>query len=178
MRRLNEAQKPEDIVAPLVQYSVPPGGILLDLFAGNETMLAVARKTGRRAIGIEKRRSQCKLIVERLRQRAHMGTPDGLTRRYSFQPQKDALDSTLAATSADVATRERSVHKPRHSSAFQRADRAHQQPPLIARWRDHCTGFTTASGIRREFWPRQGQPVHTHGASDSRSHGTRPRDRR
>lgn len=65
---VNETQKPEDIVAPLVQYSVPPGGTLLDCFAGSGTMLAVARKTGRKAIGIEKRRSQCELIVDRLRQ--------------------------------------------------------------------------------------------------------------
>lgn len=73
MRPLNETQKPEDIVAPLVQYSVPPGGILLDLFDSSGTMLTVARKTGHCAIGIEKRRSQCELIVERLRQRELLG---------------------------------------------------------------------------------------------------------
>lgn len=66
---VNETQKPEDIVAPLVQYSVPPGGILLDCFAGSGTTLSVARKTGRRAIGIEKRKSQCDRIIDRLSQR-------------------------------------------------------------------------------------------------------------
>ncbi len=66
---VNETQKPEDIVAPLVQFSVPPGGIILDCFAGSGTTLAVARKTGRRAIGIEKRLEQCERIVERLGQR-------------------------------------------------------------------------------------------------------------
>jgi site-specific DNA-methyltransferase (adenine-specific) len=66
---VNETQKPEAIVAPLVQYSVPPGGILLDCFAGSGTTLDVARKTGRRAIGIEKRLEQCERIVERLGQR-------------------------------------------------------------------------------------------------------------
>ena len=66
---VNETQKPEAIVAPLVEYSVPPGGVLLDLFAGSGTMLAVAKKTGRRAIGIEKRESQCQEIVKRLAQR-------------------------------------------------------------------------------------------------------------
>ena len=70
---VNETQKPEDIVAPLVQYSVPPGGTLLDCFAGSGTMLAVARKTGRKAIGIEKRLSQCELIVDRLRQGELLG---------------------------------------------------------------------------------------------------------
>ncbi len=65
---VNETQKPEDIVAPLLQYSVPPGGLVIDCFAGSGTTLAVARKTGRRAIGIEKRASQCDHIVKRLGQ--------------------------------------------------------------------------------------------------------------
>ncbi len=66
---VNETQKPEAIVMPIVEYSVPKGGLLVDCFAGSGTMLAVARKTGRRAIGIEKREAQCRAIVERLAQR-------------------------------------------------------------------------------------------------------------
>ena len=65
---VNETQKPEEVVAPLVLYSVPLGGLVVDCFAGSGTTLAVARKTGRRAIGIEKRLSQCERIVERLSQ--------------------------------------------------------------------------------------------------------------
>jgi site-specific DNA-methyltransferase (adenine-specific) len=65
---VNETQKPEDIVAPLVLYSVPPGGLLIDPFAGSGTTGAVARKTGRRAILIEKRESQCSHIASRLAQ--------------------------------------------------------------------------------------------------------------
>lgn len=65
---VNETQKPEDIVAPLLQYSVPPGGLVIDCFAGSGTTGAVARKTGRRAILIEKRESQCIEIVRRLSQ--------------------------------------------------------------------------------------------------------------
>ena len=65
---VNETQKPEEIVAPLLQYSVPPGGLVVDCFAGSGTTGAVARKTGRRAILIEKREAQCRAIVERLRQ--------------------------------------------------------------------------------------------------------------
>ena len=66
---VNETQKPEAIVAPLIQYSVPPGGLVVDCFAGSGTTLAVARKTGRRSIGIELREDQCQRIVERLSQR-------------------------------------------------------------------------------------------------------------
>lgn len=65
---VNETQKPEDIVAPLLQYSVPLGGLVVDCFAGSGTTGAVARKTGRRAILIEKRESQCSHIATRLAQ--------------------------------------------------------------------------------------------------------------
>lgn len=69
---VNETQKPEEIVMPLVLYSVPRGGLVIDLFAGSGTTLDVARKNGIRAIGIEKRESQCERIVERLAQRELM----------------------------------------------------------------------------------------------------------
>jgi site-specific DNA-methyltransferase (adenine-specific) len=41
----------------------------VDCFAGSGTTGAVARKTGRRAILIEKREAQCRAIVQRLAQR-------------------------------------------------------------------------------------------------------------
>jgi site-specific DNA-methyltransferase (adenine-specific) len=66
---VNETQKPEAIVAPLLQYSCPPGGLVVSLFAGSGTDLIVARKTGRRAIGFEKRESQCEAAALRLSQR-------------------------------------------------------------------------------------------------------------
>lgn len=74
---VNETQKPEDIVAPLLQYSVPPGGLVVDCFAGSGTTGAVARKLGRRAILIEKRESQCKAIVQRLAQGDLLPANDG-----------------------------------------------------------------------------------------------------
>jgi site-specific DNA-methyltransferase (adenine-specific) len=66
-RAINETQKPEGIVEPLVGYSVPPGGVVLDVFAGSGTTGVVARRMGRRAILVEKRESQCEAMVERLR---------------------------------------------------------------------------------------------------------------
>ncbi|MCL4660584.1 site-specific DNA-methyltransferase [Burkholderia multivorans] len=65
---VNETQKPEDIVSPLMAYSVPPGGLVVDCFAGSGTTLVVAKKMGRKAIGIERRESQCEEIVKRLSQ--------------------------------------------------------------------------------------------------------------
>lgn len=64
----NETQKPEGIVRPLVQYSCPPGGLVLSPFAGSGTDLVVARSLGMRAIGIEAREQQCEVIVKRLAQ--------------------------------------------------------------------------------------------------------------
>jgi site-specific DNA-methyltransferase (adenine-specific) len=66
---VNETQKPEAIIAPLMEYAVPPGGSVLDCFAGSGTVLAVARSQGKRAVGIERRESQCREIVKRLSQR-------------------------------------------------------------------------------------------------------------
>lgn len=67
-KAVNETQKPAGIVAPLVEYSVPPGGILLSPFAGSGTDLVVARSQGKRAIGFELREEQCAEIVRRLAQ--------------------------------------------------------------------------------------------------------------
>jgi site-specific DNA-methyltransferase (adenine-specific) len=65
---VNETQKPEGIVAPLLKYSVPAGGSVLDCFAGSGTVLAEARRQGKQAVGIESRESQCREIVARLAQ--------------------------------------------------------------------------------------------------------------
>lgn len=65
---VNETQKPEAVIRPLIEYSCPPGGLVLSPFAGSGTDLVVARASGRHAIGIEMRESQCREIVERLRQ--------------------------------------------------------------------------------------------------------------
>lgn len=65
---VNETQKPEGIVAPLLEYSVPIDGVVVDPFAGSGTTLVVARAQGKRAIGIEKRESQCQQITARLAQ--------------------------------------------------------------------------------------------------------------
>lgn len=65
---VNETQKPEGIVVPLMRYSVPPGGTVIAPFAGSGTVLAVAQAQGMRAIGIESRECQCLEIVKRISQ--------------------------------------------------------------------------------------------------------------
>jgi site-specific DNA-methyltransferase (adenine-specific) len=96
---VNETQKPEDIVAPLVLYSVPPGGLVVDCFAGSGTTLAVARKMGRRAIGIERRESQCKEIVKRLSQ------GDLFDRAPTYVNGSEAIAAALAAARKVLASK-------------------------------------------------------------------------
>lgn len=67
---VNETQKPEELIAPIVRYSVPVGGCVLDPFAGSGTTLVVAAREGRRAVGIELRKEQCDHIVARLAQKS------------------------------------------------------------------------------------------------------------
>ena len=55
----NETQKPKAIVAPLIEYACPVGGLVLSPFMGSGTDLLAARLLGRRAIGIEAREEQC-----------------------------------------------------------------------------------------------------------------------
>jgi site-specific DNA-methyltransferase (adenine-specific) len=64
----NETQKPEGIVEPLLRYSCPPGGLVVDPFAGSGTVLAVARLLGLRAVGVELRADQCADVAARLAQ--------------------------------------------------------------------------------------------------------------
>lgn len=67
-RAINETEKPVPLVAPLIEYAVPVGGLVLDLFAGSSSTLEAARITGRRAVGIERRESQCERAARRLSQ--------------------------------------------------------------------------------------------------------------
>jgi site-specific DNA-methyltransferase (adenine-specific) len=63
---IHPTQKPEAIIEPLIEYSVPPGGSVLDLFAGSATTLVVARRMGRKAVGIEADPAMVEKAVARL----------------------------------------------------------------------------------------------------------------
>lgn len=51
---IHPTQKPEGIVAPLVRYSCPPSGVVLDCFTGSGTTGVVCVQEQRQFIGIEK----------------------------------------------------------------------------------------------------------------------------
>jgi len=59
-------QKPEKLFAKLILASSNHGDLILDPFAGVGTSCVVAKKLGRRFIGIEKEPEYCALIEKRL----------------------------------------------------------------------------------------------------------------
>ncbi len=65
---VHPTQKPEAVLLPLLEYSVPAGGIVLDPFMGSGTTLVAAKMRGLRAVGIEINEDYCRAAVERLRQ--------------------------------------------------------------------------------------------------------------
>jgi DNA modification methylase len=60
-------QKPEKVIAWILKYLSNENDLILDPFAGSGTTCAVAKKMGRRYIGIEKDENYFKIAVERLR---------------------------------------------------------------------------------------------------------------
>jgi site-specific DNA-methyltransferase (adenine-specific) len=67
-RAIHPTQKPLGIVAPLIEYSVPPGGLVVDFFAGSATVGLAARMLGRRAVLFEAHEPYAEAAAERLAQ--------------------------------------------------------------------------------------------------------------
>jgi site-specific DNA-methyltransferase (adenine-specific) len=65
---IHPTEKPTGLLEPLIAYGCPPGGLVLDPFAGSGSTLVAARSTGRRAVGIELRPEQCEVTAKRLAQ--------------------------------------------------------------------------------------------------------------
>ena len=60
--------KPLALMEWLVTLITPPGGTVLDPFAGSGTTLQAARNKNFNAIGIEREPDYCELIAQRLEQ--------------------------------------------------------------------------------------------------------------
>lgn len=67
-RAIAPTQKPDGILRPLISYSCPPGGRLLEPFAGSGSALHVARSLGLRAVGVEADPVQAEKAAEWLSQ--------------------------------------------------------------------------------------------------------------
>lgn len=62
--------KPLELMRWLVRLLTPPGGVVLDPFAGSGTTLCAAVDEGRHAIGVELEERYCEIIAKRLAQGA------------------------------------------------------------------------------------------------------------
>lgn len=60
------AQYPEDLAAWLIRLLCPPGGKVLDPFAGSGTTVVAAARMGVEAVGVEKDKGYCSIAERRL----------------------------------------------------------------------------------------------------------------
>lgn len=67
-RAVHPTQKPIGIVAPLIEYAVPRGGVVVDLYAGSGTTALAARQMGRRCIAFERHLPYAEAAARRLAQ--------------------------------------------------------------------------------------------------------------
>lgn len=65
---IHPTEKSTEILSPLIEYACPPGGLVLDPFAGSGSTAVAARLTGRRTVLIEADERYCELIARRLAQ--------------------------------------------------------------------------------------------------------------
>lgn len=65
-RAINETEKPVQLASTLIKCSVPPGGVVLDMFAGSASTGIAARQLGVHAVLVELRESQCEKAARRL----------------------------------------------------------------------------------------------------------------
>jgi adenine-specific DNA-methyltransferase len=61
-------EKPEALIAHMIETTTRPGDTILDCFAGSGAILDTARQLGRKAVGIEMDRHWCDHAVRRLAQ--------------------------------------------------------------------------------------------------------------
>jgi site-specific DNA-methyltransferase (adenine-specific) len=66
MRAIHPTEKPVPLLDPLICYACPPGGTVLDTFAGSGSTGEAARLSGRRAVLIEAHEPYCEAIARRM----------------------------------------------------------------------------------------------------------------
>jgi len=65
---LHPTEKPVAVLMPILAYACPPGGTVLDPFAGSGSTAVAARLSGRKAVLVEADERYCEVIANRLAQ--------------------------------------------------------------------------------------------------------------
>lgn len=84
-KRLHPTEKPVSLLAYLILKSCPPGGLVVDPFAGSASTLEAAKACGRRALGFEVDERWCEKSARRLEQEV-MPFPELPTRAGADEP--------------------------------------------------------------------------------------------
>jgi site-specific DNA-methyltransferase (adenine-specific) len=67
-KAIHPTEKPVGLLDPLIRYACPPGGTVLDPFAGSGSTAVACRLSGRRAVLIEADEAYCERIATRLQE--------------------------------------------------------------------------------------------------------------
>lgn len=100
--RVHETQKPESLMAELIEDFTDPGETILDPFAGSGTTGVVAKALGRRAILIELDQEHCASAVRRLSQAVLWEVPAARD-RTDTQSDLFAQHDTSGGTGGEAA---------------------------------------------------------------------------
>jgi site-specific DNA-methyltransferase (adenine-specific) len=76
-RSIHPTQKPLAVLTPLIQYSCPPGGTVVDLFSGSGSVALAARNTGRKCVAFEIDEAYCEASANRLAQQGFVFDDEG-----------------------------------------------------------------------------------------------------
>ena len=102
----NEAPFPERLAEFFIRSFCPPGGTVLDPFAGSGTTAAVAKRWGRDAIAVDIRHSQIRLARRRVaRMVAHSGPAElEAARLAKLEAERAAAEAELQKTTIQEAS--------------------------------------------------------------------------
>jgi site-specific DNA-methyltransferase (adenine-specific) len=120
-------QMPEQLLGRIIRVSSSPGETVLDPFAGSGTTLAVAKKLGRKWIGIELSKEYVNRVKERL---------DGINVGDSLNGPADPLRS------APTTSKGKRKVRLRNGTPLPTADEETQKG-IIAAYRETCQGHST-----------------------------------
>ena len=97
----------------LVRLVTPPGGLVLDPFAGSGTTLQAARDEGFRAVGIERETDYLPLIAHRIGVELHevlVSVDSTSTESVIEDPVMDAIETAVASRKALLAVWKKFQH--------------------------------------------------------------------